>query len=406
MLDRGREPRRGEPACRRTASRSSRRTCSGCELPDAGRYAFAFIALNSIMLLASRDAQRRAFRTLAAHLAPGGLAAVDAWLPDAEDLARFDGRVILEWPRTDPETGAVVTKAGSAQHDAATGTVALTRDLRGGPPGRGAPPLGPAATGCGWCPRTSSPAFAEEAGLRVEVLAGGYDLAPIGPGLASGPSWSPQAAWLEPGRRCDPPADARPRRTDRVVSSSRMSNRNDQTRLLIVEDVPQVAQYIRGLLNTQQTVKVLDVLTDGGKALAQIGELRPDVVLVDALLQGRIKGPKLVEQIHEAKLDVPVIVLTVPQNPVEVDPAERHPRRPRDAVLGLRPDEPDRAASARSSTRRPSTESTRDLLGLRAEGRRRQDDHRVQPGGRAWASSASGPCSSTAASSSATCARC
>ena len=100
-----------------------------------------------------------------------------------------------------------------------------------------------------------------------------------------------------------------------------MSNRNDQTRLLIVEDVPQVAQYIRGLLNAQQTVKVLDVLTDGGKALTQIGELRPDVVLVDHLLQGRIKGPQLVEKIHEAKLNVPVIVLTVPQNPVEVDPA-------------------------------------------------------------------------------------
>ena len=98
------------------------------------------------------------------------------------------------------------------------------------------------------------------------------------------------------------------------------STRGDQTRLLIVEDVPQVAQYIRGLLNTQQTVKVLDVLTDGGKALGQIGQLRPDVVLVDWLLQGRIKGPRLVEQIQEAKLNVPIIVLTVPQNPVDVDP--------------------------------------------------------------------------------------
>jgi len=95
---------------------------------------------------------------------------------------------------------------------------------------------------------------------------------------------------------------------------------SDQTRLLIVEDVPQVAQYIRGLLNTQAHVKILDVLTDGSKVLAQIGQQRPDVVLVDALLQGRIKGLKLVEQIHEAGLNVPVIVLTVPQNPVETDP--------------------------------------------------------------------------------------
>ena len=97
---------------------------------------------------------------------------------------------------------------------------------------------------------------------------------------------------------------------------------SDQTRLLIVEDVPQVAQYIRGLLNAQQAVKLLDVLSDGGRAVDQIRQLRPDVVMVDALLQGRTKGPKLVEHIHEAGLGVPVIVLTVPQNPVEVDPAK------------------------------------------------------------------------------------
>jgi pilus assembly protein CpaE len=95
---------------------------------------------------------------------------------------------------------------------------------------------------------------------------------------------------------------------------------SDQTRLLIVEDVPQVAQYIRGLLNAQSHVKLLDVLPEGAKALAQIGQLRPDVVIVDALLQGRVKGPQLVEQIRDAKLGVPVIVLTVPQTPVEADP--------------------------------------------------------------------------------------
>jgi len=94
---------------------------------------------------------------------------------------------------------------------------------------------------------------------------------------------------------------------------------SDQTRLLIVEDVPQVAQYIRGLLNAQSKVKLLDVLTDGSRAASVIQELRPDVVLVDALLQGRVKGPKVVEQINEAALAVPVIVLTVPQNPIEID---------------------------------------------------------------------------------------
>lgn len=159
-------------------------------LPDAGRYAMAFIALNSIMLLASREEQRRAMQVLAEHLAPGGLAAVDAWLPDIEDLGRFDGRLILEWIRSDisgdggPDGDApLVTKTGSAIHDAATGTITLTAVFE-------------AATQGGGIRRWARQdrlrlisadelaAFAEEAGLRVEVLAGGYDLAEIGPGAA------------------------------------------------------------------------------------------------------------------------------------------------------------------------------------------------------------------------------
>src|SRR4051794_336279 len=94
----------------------------------------------------------------------------------------------------------------------------------------------------------------------------------------------------------------------------------DQIRLLVVEDVPQVAQYIRGLLNTQSSIKLLDVVTDGAKAIPLVRELRPDVVIVDALLQGRVKGLVLVEQIHAAQVGVPVIVLTVPQQPVQPDP--------------------------------------------------------------------------------------
>ncbi len=94
----------------------------------------------------------------------------------------------------------------------------------------------------------------------------------------------------------------------------------DQVRLLLIEDVPQVAQYIRSLLMSQSQIKILDVFTDGSRAVAQIPELRPDVVVVDALLQGRIKGLQLVKQIHEASLGVPVIVLTVPQQPVEANP--------------------------------------------------------------------------------------
>jgi SAM-dependent methyltransferase len=153
----------------------------GLRLPDAGRYGLAFIALNSILVLADRAAQRAALTTLAEHLAPGGVGVVDIWLPDAEDLARFDGRVILEWPRVDPETGELVTKAGSAQHDAATGTITLTTMFeasRQGEPARR------------WVRRDvmrllsadQLGAWAEAAGLTIELVAGGYDLGAFGPG--------------------------------------------------------------------------------------------------------------------------------------------------------------------------------------------------------------------------------
>ncbi|HEY0443156.1 MAG TPA: response regulator [Candidatus Limnocylindrales bacterium] len=96
----------------------------------------------------------------------------------------------------------------------------------------------------------------------------------------------------------------------------------DQTRLLLVEDVPQVAQYVRGLLTAQASIKLLDVLTDGTKVLAQVGQLRPDIIIVDALLQGRVKGLQLVEQLRAAAIGIPVIVLTVPQNPIPVAPPQ------------------------------------------------------------------------------------
>jgi pilus assembly protein CpaE len=94
----------------------------------------------------------------------------------------------------------------------------------------------------------------------------------------------------------------------------------DQIRLLLVEDVPQVAQYVRGLLNAQSQVRLIDIVSDGTQVAGRIAEHRPDVVVVDALLQGRLRGMQLVKHLHNEKIGVPVVVLTVPQNPVSVEP--------------------------------------------------------------------------------------
>jgi SAM-dependent methyltransferase len=153
----------------------------GLALRGVRDFGFAFLALNSLMTLGTRAAQQAALQALADHLAPGGIAAVDVWLPDAEDLARYDGRVILEWPRLDPDSGRIVTKTGSAQYDAASGTVALTTLFEEG--GQGEPPIR-------WVRHDrlrlvsadELVALADGAGLEVETLAGGYDLEPFGAG--------------------------------------------------------------------------------------------------------------------------------------------------------------------------------------------------------------------------------
>lgn len=150
-------------------------------LDDAGDYRLACIPLNSIFLMGTRADQAAAVATLAAHLAPGGLAVVDAWLPDADDLARYDGRLLLEWVRDDPATGWTVTKTGSALFDAASGVVRLTTIFEEGAPGE-APVRWVRVDPLRLVGADELVAFAEAAGMSVETLAGDYDLGPLGTG--------------------------------------------------------------------------------------------------------------------------------------------------------------------------------------------------------------------------------
>jgi pilus assembly protein CpaE len=104
----------------------------------------------------------------------------------------------------------------------------------------------------------------------------------------------------------------------------------DQIRLLVIEDVPQVASHMRSLLNAQTQIKMLDVVTAGDRAVAAVSDMRPDVVIVDALLQGRVSGSHVAQGIRQADPNVAVIMLTVPQNPIREDTS-----RGIDAVLKM-----------------------------------------------------------------------
>jgi SAM-dependent methyltransferase len=148
-------------------------------LVGVGPFRLAFVALNTLLLL-DPEAQERTVALIARHLAPGGVAVVDVWLPDGDDLARCDGRLVLEYVRSDPETGRVVAKAVAATFDPVERAIELVAIYDEALPG--APSLR-------WIRRDrlwlTGPAllarWAGEAGLEVETLAGGYDLGPLTP---------------------------------------------------------------------------------------------------------------------------------------------------------------------------------------------------------------------------------
>jgi SAM-dependent methyltransferase len=146
-----------------------------------GPYELAILGLNSILLLATVTQQRSALATMARLLAPGGVAVVDAWQPSPADLVAFDGRISLEWLRTEPETGLEVTKQLAAWYEHLHRTVTLTTIFQEGTPGV-APARWVRQDALRLISADELVLLAEAAGLEVERLAGDHALSPLEPG--------------------------------------------------------------------------------------------------------------------------------------------------------------------------------------------------------------------------------
>lgn len=150
-------------------------------VPGAGTFQLGILGLNSILLLGGPRDQRHAITVLAGLVAPGGLIVVDVWLPLAEDLVRFDGRLGLEWTRIDPDTGRTVVKTTAAWYDSATGAVTLTTIFDASSPG-GAVERRVREDALHLLSADHLRLYAEDAGLEVEVVAGDYGMTPLEPG--------------------------------------------------------------------------------------------------------------------------------------------------------------------------------------------------------------------------------
>ena len=184
MLDRARTRWAAGRRARRVA-RGGRLELVQADLFDLAlepRFGLVILALNTCFLLGDAGRQRAALAVMARHMRRGGLAVVDAWLPSADDLAIYDGRVVLEWARDDPETGTRVVKLASASYDAPTRRLELTTIFESAAPGGGPVTRHLRRDVLHLTSAAELVQAATDAGLAIDQLGGDHELSPFGAG--------------------------------------------------------------------------------------------------------------------------------------------------------------------------------------------------------------------------------
>lgn len=94
------------------------------------------------------------------------------------------------------------------------------------------------------------------------------------------------------------------------------------TRVLLIEDLAEVASHLKGLFEREKDVQVVGVQGTAESGLTQALADRPDVVFVDAPLQaqGRLDAFEIARRVREGSPGTRIVVVTVPRKPVRADP--------------------------------------------------------------------------------------
>ena len=87
-------------------------------------------------------------------------------------------------------------------------------------------------------------------------------------------------------------------------------------RVLLVEELEQIASRIREMLSGHRDVQLVETVSEGRAAMERIVAAAPDVVLIDALVQGDVSGLRVARQMREAGMTTPVVFMSVPDRPV------------------------------------------------------------------------------------------
>jgi DNA-binding NarL/FixJ family response regulator len=83
-----------------------------------------------------------------------------------------------------------------------------------------------------------------------------------------------------------------------------------QLRILVVDDQPYIRRAVRSLLESQNNWVVCGEAADGIEAIAQTGELHPDVIVMDMSMP-RLNGLEAARTIREEFPKSRVVILTL-----------------------------------------------------------------------------------------------
>lgn len=103
-----------------------------------------------------------------------------------------------------------------------------------------------------------------------------------------------------------------------IVHSPAQEEEADVVRVMLVEELAQVSERVANLLAPDKRVRLVQTVAGGQAAVIRATAEHPDVMIVDALLQGQLSGLGVARAVRAAGLEIPIIFLTVPDQPVKV----------------------------------------------------------------------------------------
>lgn len=84
----------------------------------------------------------------------------------------------------------------------------------------------------------------------------------------------------------------------------------ESIKVLVVDDYPVAREALKAMLATESKLDVVGEASSGAEAVQKVGDLKPEVVLMDVRMPG-VDGIEATRRIKEAHPEVAVVMLTV-----------------------------------------------------------------------------------------------